>query len=298
MPRDRERPPVNVHLVDGTYELFRAHFGAPSALAPDGAEVGATRGLLRSLGALLKEPGVTHVAVAFDHVVESFRNRLFDGYKTAEGLAPELLAQFPLAEEAARALGLVVWPMVEFEADDALATAAARFAALPEVERVYLCTPDKDLAQCVRGERVVGLDRMRRRTLDEAGVVEKFGVGPASIPDWLALVGDSADGIPGVERWGEKSASAVLARYLHLEAIPDDAARWEVPVRGAPKLAERLAASREAALLYRTLATVRIDVPLTEGLDELRWRGTRPDLLGPLGERLGVPNLAERLRQP
>jgi 5'-3' exonuclease len=285
---------VNVHLVDGTYELFRAHFGAPSALAPGGAEVGATRGLLRSLGALLKEPGVTHVAVAFDHVVESFRNRLFEGYKTAEGVPPELLAQFPLAEEAARALGLVVWPMVEFEADDALATAAARFAALPEVERVYLCTPDKDLAQCVRGDRVVGLDRMRRRVLDEAGVIEKFGVGPASIPDWLALVGDTADGIPGVERWGEKSASAVLARYLHLEAIPDDAAAWDVTVRGAPRLAERLAASREAAVLYRTLATVRRDVPLGEGLDDLRWRGGRPDLLGALGERLGDSRLALR----
>jgi 5'-3' exonuclease len=289
---------VNVHLVDGTYELFRAHFGAPSARAPDGAEVGATRGLIRSLGALLKEPGVTHVAVAFDHVVESFRNRLFAGYKTAEGVPPELLAQFPLAEEAARALGLVTWPMVEFEADDALATGAARFAALPEVERVLLCTPDKDLAQCVRGDRTVLLDRMRRRILDEAGVVEKFGVGPASIPDWLALVGDAADGLPGVERWGEKSAAAVLARYLHLEAIPDDAAAWDVKVRGAPRLAERLAANREAARLYRTLATVRTDVPLAEGLDDLRWRGAHPALLRALGERLGVAGLAEQAPFP
>jgi 5'-3' exonuclease len=286
---------MNVHLVDGTYELFRAHFGAPGATAPDGREVGATRGLLRSLRALLREDGVTHVAVAFDHVVESFRNRLFPGYKTAEGVPPELLAQFPLAEEAARALGLTVWPMVEFEADDALATAAARFAAAPGVERVLLCTPDKDLAQCVRGDRVVGFDRLRRRLLDEAGVRERFGVGPESIPDWLALVGDSADGIPGVARWGEKSASAVLARWVHLEAIPDAEADWQVPVRGAARLAEALRSSREAAALYRTLATVRTDVPLEEGLDDLRWRGLRPELLGPLGERLGASDLARRL---
>jgi 5'-3' exonuclease len=215
---------VDVHLVDGTYELFRAHFGAPSATAPDGTEVGATRGLFRSLRALLREPGVTHVAVAFDHVVESFRNRLFPGYKTAEGMPPELLAQFPLAEEASRALGLVTWPMVEFEADDALATGAARYAGAPGVERVLLCTPDKDLAQCVRGARVVGFDRMRRRVLDEAGVRERFGVGPASIPDWLALVGDSADGIPGVPRFGEKSASAVS---------PGMASTWR-PSRATP----------------------------------------------------------------
>ena len=211
---------MNVHLVDGTYELFRAHFGAPSATAPDGTEVGATRGLVRSLRALLKEDGVTHVAVAFDHVIESFRNRLFPGYKTGEGVPPELLAQFPLAEAAARALGVVVWPMVEFEADDALATGAARLAGAPGVERVFLCTPDKDLAQCVRGRTVVGLDRMRRKVLDEDGVREKFGVSPGSIPDWLALVGDTADGIPGLERWGEKSAGAVLARWERLERDP------------------------------------------------------------------------------
>jgi len=289
----RERS-VDVHLIDGTYELFRAHFGAPSSPAPDGAEVGATRGLLRSLQALLREPGVTHVAVAFDHVVESFRNRLFPGYKTAEGVPPELLAQFPLAEEATRALGLVTWPMVEFEADDALATGAARFAEAPGVERVLLCTPDKDLAQCVRGTRVVGFDRMRRRVLDESGVRERYGVGPASIPDWLALVGDSADGIPGVPRFGEKSASAVLGRYVHLEAIPDDAARWDLPVRGAASLAASLAAHREAAGLYRTLATVRTDVPLTEELEALRCLGPHRDLLEALGRRLGDSKLAAR----
>jgi len=285
---------VDVHLIDGTYELYRAHFGAPDATAPDGTPVGATRGLLRSLQALLREPGVTHVAVAFDTVIESFRNRLFPGYKTGEGVPPELMAQFPLAEEATRALGLVTWPMVEFEADDALATGAARFAGAPGVERVLLCTPDKDLAQCVRGTRVVGFDRMRRRVMDEAGVRARFGVGPESIPDWLALVGDTADGIPGVPRFGEKSASAVLGRYAHLEAIPDDAARWDLPVRGAASLAASLAAHREAAGLYRTLATVRTDVPLAEDLEALRCGGPRPDLLESLGRRLGDSRLAAR----
>jgi 5'-3' exonuclease len=284
-----------VHLVDGTYELFRAHFGAPPARAPDGREVGATRGLVRSLAALLREPGVTHVAVAFDHVVESFRNDLFPGYKTSEGVPDELLGQFPLAEEAARALGLVVWPMVEFEADDALATAAARFAAHPGVEQVLVCTPDKDLAQCVRGTRVVGFDRMRRRLLHEDGVREKFGVGPASIPDWLALVGDTADGIPGLPRWGEKSAAAVLARWERLEAIPDDPARWEVPVRGAAALAGSLRAGREEAVLYRTLATLRTDVPLAESLEDLRWRGPRDAALAALEAAVGEKGLAARL---
>ncbi|HSN90240.1 MAG TPA: 5'-3' exonuclease H3TH domain-containing protein [Anaeromyxobacteraceae bacterium] len=279
---------MKVHLVDGTYELFRAHFGAPAATGPGGREVGATRGLLRSLRALLREDGVTHVAVAFDHVIESFRNRLFPGYKTADGVPEALLAQFPLAERAAGALGLVVWPMVELEADDALATAAARLAAMPEVEQVLLCTPDKDLAQCVRGRRVVALDRMRRRILDEDGVRERFGVGPGSIPDWLALVGDAADGIPGLPRWGERSASRVLGRYGRLESIPDDAGAWEVEVRGAAGLAASLRAHREEAALYRTLAALRTDAPLEEGLDDLRWRGERPEemqaLRGELGE--------------
>lgn len=286
---------MNVHLVDGTYELFRAHFGAPPATGPQGKEIGATRGLVRSLRALLREDGVTHVAVAFDQVIESFRNALFPGYKTAEGVPEALLAQFPLAEQAARALGLVVWPMVEFEADDALATAAARFAEVPEVERVFVCTPDKDLAQCVRGTRVVGLDRMRRRLMDEKAVQAKFGVAPASIPDWLALVGDAADGIPGVPRWGERSASAVLARYGHLESIPDSAAAWDVAVRGAARLAESLRAQREQALLYRSLATLRTDVPLSEDLEALRWRGPRRELLEPLEAALGELGLAERI---
>jgi 5'-3' exonuclease len=286
---------MNVHLVDGTYELFRAHFGAPPARGPGGGEVGATRGLVRSLASLLREDGVTHVAVAFDHVIESFRNALFPGYKTSAGVPPELLAQFELAEQATRALGLVVWSMVEFEADDALATAAARFAADPAVERVLVCTPDKDLAQCVRGDRVVGFDRMRRRLLTEDGVRAKFGVPPPSIPDWLALVGDDADGIPGVPRWGEKSAAAVLARYGHLEEIPALHARWDVPVRGALALAESLRDHREAALLYRRLATLRADVPLPEDLEALRWRGPDRAALAGVEAALGEGGLAARL---
>jgi 5'-3' exonuclease len=286
---------MNVHLVDGTYELFRAHFGAPAANGPDGRAIGATLGLARSLRALLREGGVTHVAVAFDHVIESFRNRLFAGYKTSAGVPAELLAQFPLAEDATRALGVVVWPMVEHEADDALATAAARFRGLPGVEQVVLCTPDKDLAQCVRGRRVVGLDRLRRKVLDEDGVRAKFGVSPASIPDWLALVGDAADGIPGVPRWGARSAAALLARYDRLEAIPERAAAWDVSVRGAAALAGSLAAHREAALLYRALATLREDVPLDESLDDLRWRGVPSDGVERMGDALGDRDQAARL---
>ncbi len=283
---------MKVHLVDGTYELFRAHFGAPPSTGPGGREVGATRGLVRSLGSLLREDGVTHVAVAFDHVIESFRNQLFQGYKTAAGVPEELLAQFPLAEEAAHALGLIVWPMVEFEADDALATAAARYARVPEVEQVLVCTPDKDLAQCIRGTRVVGFDRMRRRLLDEEAMRMKFGVGPASIPDWLALVGDAADGIPGLPRWGQKSAAKVLARYQHLESIPDSAAAWDVEVRGSAALAASLRAQREEVVLYRTLATLRTDVPLAEDVDALRWRGPRPEVLKSLEPVLGERILA------
>ncbi|HXB53812.1 MAG TPA: 5'-3' exonuclease H3TH domain-containing protein [Vicinamibacteria bacterium] len=286
---------MRVHLVDGTYELFRSHFGAPPASAPDGTEVGATRGLLRSLLALLREDGVTHVACAFDHVIESFRNRLFVGYKTGEGVPEELMAQFPLAERAAQALGLVTWPMVEFEADDAMASAAARFADLPGVEEVLLCTPDKDLAQCVRGEHVVCFDRLRRRRLDEVGVMGKFGVLPASIPDWLALVGDDADGIPGLERWGAKSASAVLARYRHLEGIPDDERDWEVTVRGAPALGRSLREGRVQAGLYRLLATLRTDVPLVESLEDLRWKGGRRKDLEDLGRDLGETDLVARV---
>jgi 5'-3' exonuclease len=257
--------------------------------------VGATRGILRSLLALLREDGVSHVACAFDHVIESFRNTLFAGYKTGDGVPAELMAQFPLAERAAHALGTVVWSMVEFEADDALATGAARWAEAPGVEQVLICTPDKDLAQCVRGTRVACFDRMRRKLLDEPGVIEKFGVPPASIPDWLALVGDDADGIPGVPRWGGRSAAALLASYGHVEAIPSDETQWTVTVRGAAALAASLREHREQLALYRTLATLRTDVPLTESLDDLRWRGARRAELQELCRELDDESFLERV---
>jgi 5'-3' exonuclease len=285
---------MNVHLVDGTYELFRAYYAVPSAKNGSGAEVGATRGLARSMLSLLREPGTSHVAVAFDHVIESFRNELFAGYKTGEGIDPDLFAQFELAEEVCRAIGLVVWSMVEFEADDALATAAARFARQPEVEQVLIASPDKDLAQCVVGTRVVCLDRMRKKLLDEPGVVGKFGVSPAQIPDLLALVGDSADGIPGIPRWGAKSAAALLNAYGSLEAIPSAAADWRLSIRGAAALAESLAARRADALLYKKLATLRSDVPLTEDLDALAYRGPDRPRLQAIAERLSDTSLLER----
>ncbi|HEX5054044.1 MAG TPA: 5'-3' exonuclease H3TH domain-containing protein [Planctomycetota bacterium] len=284
---------MHVHLVDGTYELFRSYYGAPPATAPDGREVGAVRGLLASLGSLLREPGVTHVACAFDTVIESFRNDLFAGYKTGEGIEPALWAQFGLAERAVRALGIVVWSMVEFEADDALATGAVRYGGDARVERVLLCTPDKDLAQMVSGERIVGFDRRKKVSLDEAGVQTKFGVAPASIPDLLALVGDEQDGIPGVPRWGSKSAATVLAHYGSLEQIPADAARWQVAVRGATALADSLAAHRAEAVLYKRLATLRTDVPIAETLEELRWQGPRPELAA-LCQELGYERFLER----
>ena len=286
---------MDVHLIDGTYELFRAYYGAPGARAPDGREVGAARGLMRSLAALLREPGTTHVAIAFDHVIESFRNDLFDGYKTGEGMDPDLHQQFDLAEEVSAALGVVVWPMVEFEADDAIATAAARFARSKRVDRVLLCSPDKDLAQCVVGSRVVLLDRMRERVIDEPGVVEKWGVGPASIPDLLALMGDSADGIPGIPRWGQKSTAAVLAQYGAIEKVPDDPETWSVKVRGAATLARNLAEQREDALLYKRLATLRTDVPLDEKLDDLRWRGADRPAMEAVCEKLGDGRTLEQI---
>ncbi len=288
---------MRIHLVDGTFELFRAYFGAPAAVGLHGTEVGATRGLLRSLFSLVREADVTHVACAFDHVIESFRNDLYQGYKTSEGVPAELMAQFPLAERAAHALGLVVWSMVEFEADDALATAAARFAATSNVEQVVICSPDKDLAQCVRGSRIVCFDRMRRRVIDEAAVFEKFGVSPESIPDWLALVGDSADGFPGVPRWGSKSASALLARYGHLDAIPDQETVWDVPVRGAAALAQNLRERRHDALLFRRLATLREDVPLEERVDDLRWNGARRDELVSLCHDIGDEEFLHRVQR-
>jgi 5'-3' exonuclease len=288
---------MQVHLIDGTFELYRAFYGNPSRTSADGHELGAVRGLLRSLLALLGERDVTHVAIAFDHVIESFRNELYPGYKTGEGIDPVLFGQFQPAEEACRALGVVTWPMTEFECDDALATAAARFVAVPDVERVVICSPDKDLTQCVQGTRVVCLDRMRRKTLDENGVIEKFGVRPASIPDWLALVGDSADGFPGVPRWGAKSAAAVLAEYSHLEAIPADVGDWTVKVRGAAALAESLAAHRADSLLFRRLATLRTDVPLAEPVAALRWQGPDQPAFAALAARLDDAFLFERAQR-
>ena len=260
-----------------------------------GREVGATRGILRSLLSLVREDGVSHIGVAFDHVIESFRNHLFAGYKTGEGVPEDLMSQFALAERASHALGIVTWPMIEFEADDALATAAARWAKADGVEQVIICTPDKDLAQCVTGDRVVRLDRMRRLLLDEAGVIEKFGVPPASIPDWLGLVGDAADGIPGIPRWGQKAASTLLARFGRIEDIPDDPGRFGLNVRGAAALASNLAAQRKDAALYKALATLRLDVPLAETLHDLEWKGARREELNALCGEIGDEDFPSRV---
>ena len=286
---------MDIHLVDGTYELFRAYYGAPGRSAPDGREIGATLTLARSLLALVRREGATHVAVAFDTVIESFRNELFTGYKTGEGVPPGLLAQFPMAEEMTRALGMVTWSMIEFEADDALAAGAARYAAEARVGRVHICSPDKDLAQCVVAGRVVMVDRRRKTVLDEDGVRAKFGVSPSSIPDWLALVGDVADGIPGLPGWGPRSAASLLSAYGKLDAIPADPAEWSVNPRGAARLAATLVERREEALLYRKLATLRTDVPLEEELDALEWRGARRRELEELCERWGDEGLAQRV---
>jgi 5'-3' exonuclease len=284
---------VIVHLVDGTYELFR-YFLSPGAAFDRSTppELRAVRGVVASILGML-EGGATHLGVATDHVIESFRNALWPGYKTGEGMDPELYAQFGPLEEALGALGVVVWPMVEFEADDALAAAAAMAAADARVEQVVICTPDKDLAQCVRGNRIVQLDRRRDEVRDEAGVRQKFGVPPASIPDWLALVGDSADGFPGLPGWGARSAAAVLARYRHLEQVPRRAADWDVPLRGAARLAATLAEQGERARLFRTLATLRADAPIGADVDALRWVGPRPGFAA-WSERLGPPSLQDR----
>ncbi len=288
---------MKIHLVDGTYELFRSHFGAPPKKASNGKEVGATLGLLRSLLMMLTSPEVTHVAVAFDHVITSFRNDLFTGYKTGEGVDPNLLAQFPLAEEAVSALGVVVWPMADFEADDALATATTRFKKSKSVEQIVICSPDKDLAQLVSGKQIVCWDRRREIVLDEKGVIEKFGVSPESIPDWLALVGDAADGYPGISGWGAKSTSAVLSKFKHIELIPDDAGKWKLksitPGR-ASSLTVSLSQRREEALLYRQLATLRTDVPLTEKLSDLKWQGAYERLKN-VCQKLGDERIPERV---
>jgi 5'-3' exonuclease len=266
------RVALEVHLIDGTYELFRHYYALPSARDRDGCEVAAVRGVLASVLGMIRD-GATHVAVATDHVIESFRNDLWDGYKTGEGIDPDLFAQFPLLEETLSAAGVIVWPMVEFEADDALAAGAMAAARDPRVERVIICTPDKDLAQCVRGTRIVQLNRRTRVTLDEAGVIQKFGVAPASIPDYLALVGDAADGYPGLPGWGAKSTAAVLAKFGHLESIPKDSSEWKVNAANASTLSQTLSRERDQALLFRTLATLRTDIALFDNVDELLWRG-------------------------
>jgi 5'-3' exonuclease len=263
---------VDIHLVDGTYELFRHYYALPSARDKDGREVAAVRGVLASVLGMIKQ-GATHVAVATDHVIESFRNGLWPDYKTADGIEPDLLAQFPLLEEILTAAGVVVWPMVEFEADDALAAAAVAAASDIRVDRVIICTPDKDLAQCVSGSRIVQLNRRTRVTLDEAAIVQKFGVSPASIPDYLALVGDSADGYPGLPGWGAKSSAAVLAKFLHLESIPKDCREWRVNAANAGALADTLCREWDRAILFRRLATLRTDLRLFEDVDQLKWTG-------------------------
>jgi 5'-3' exonuclease len=263
---------MDVYLIDGTYELFRHFYALPSERDDQGREVAAVRGVIASIRGMTSR-GVTHLGVATDHVIESFRNELWPGYKTSEGIDPALWSQFPILEGALVAMGIVVWPMVEFEADDALATAAAEAAADPRVGRVVICTPDKDLAQCVRGTRVVQLNRRTRAILDENGVTQKFGVPPASIPDYLALVGDAADGYPGLPGWGAKSTAAVLARFGHIEAIPDNYREWHVNATRPAELAATLTRERSRALLFRTLATLRTDVPLTERVDDLEWKG-------------------------
>ena len=282
---------MRVHLVDGTYELFRHHYGTPSDVRAT-SETAATRGVVGSLLGLL-EDGATHVGVATDHVIESFRNELWPGYKDGSGVDPVLKAQFPLLEEALEAMGVAVWAMVELEADDALASAAVVAAEDPDVTQVVICTPDKDLGQCVVGDRVVQLDRRKAVTLDESAVVARYGVRPESIPDWLALVGDSADGYPGLKGWGKAAATTVLARYGHIEDIPRLGERWTVDVRGARSLANTLAEHRDLALLFRHLATLRIDRSLLTSVAGLRWTGPTPDFAA-MCQRLKAPGLLDR----
>jgi 5'-3' exonuclease len=277
---------LDIYLVDGTYELFRHYYALPSAKDSDGREVAAVRGVLASVLGMIKG-GATHIAVATDHVIESFRNELWPGYKTGEGIEPDLRAQFPLLEDVLSAAGVVVWPMVEFEADDALAAAAVAAAGDARVESVIICTPDKDLAQCVRGTRIVQLNRRTRVTLDEAGVMKKFGVSPESIPDYLALVGDAADGYPGLPGWGAKSSAAVLAKFMHLESIPADYREWHVNAVNASGLAATLSRELQSALLFRTLATLRSDIVLFDNVEQLRWNGPTP-AFDSLAARIGA----------
>ncbi len=267
---------MNVYLIDGTYELFRHFFAVPAAADVNGQEIGAVRGVLNSVLSMI-ERGATHIGVATDHVVESFRNDLYPGYKTSAGVPPELLSQFPVLEEALEAMGVVVWPMVYYEADDALASAASKAAQDNRVRQVIICTPDKDLSQCIVGTRIVQLDRRRDILRDEAGVVTKFGVKPQSIPDYLAVVGDSADGFPGLPGWGQKAAALTLSQYPHLEDIPKDWREWPPSIRNARRLSTSLLNFWDDALLFRILATLRLDVPVFNTVDDLRWKGTHPN---------------------
>ena len=283
---------MDIYLIDGTYELFRYFYAVPSAKDTGGQEIGAVRGVLGSVLSMI-EGGATHVGVATDHVIQSFRNDLYLGYKTSEGVDPALLSQFPILEEALESMGVLVWPMIKFEADDALASAAAKAAQDDRARRVVICTPDKDLSQCVVGSRVVQLDRRRETLRDEAGVIAKFGIKPSSIPDYLAVVGDSADGYPGIAGWGSKSAAAVFSQYPHLENIPKDWRHWDPMVRRARPLAESLFAAWEDALLFRTLATLQVDVPVLTSIDDLLWRGPAEDFKRTC-ERMKAPDLFRR----
>ena len=283
---------MKIHLVDGTYELFRAYFAMPPLKAPNGRPVGAVRGLIQTMLVLLRQDDVSHIACAFDHIIESFRNELFAGYKTGAGTPEDLLSQFELAERAVTAMGVVVWPMVEYEADDAIATAANRWMNDPRVEQIVICSPDKDLAQMVRGNKVVSWDRRRNIVIDDEGVREKFGVSPESIPDYLGLVGDAADGIPGIPRWGAKTAASILKRYGHIESIPEDPADWDVQVRGSSSVAASLNSLREEALFYRHLATLRVDVDLAETLEQLEWRGVQQGDFESICAEIGLTGLS------
>ena len=288
---------MKIHLVDATFELFRAYYARPAERGPDGRPVSGVRGLVDSMLSLLREPDVSHIAAATDHVIESWRNDLYPGYKSSAGIDPLLLAQFGDAERALQALGILTWPMVEDEADDALAAGVARFAAEPEVEQVIVCSVDKDLAQCVAGERVVLRDRMRHITYDESGVVAKFGVRPASIPDYLALVGDASDGYPGLPGWGAKSAAAVLARWERLDQIPQAAIDWDADVRGATRLAATLREHRSDAILFRRLATLNTDAAIRGELPDLAWRGVPRDAFMALCEELGFESIPSRVHR-
>lgn len=288
---------MKLHLIDGTYELFRNYFGAPPKVTRDGRQVGAALGLLRSMLMLVSSPGVTHVGVAFDHVIESFRNDLYPGYKTGAGVDAQLLAQFPLAEEAVSALGLVVWPMVEFEADDAIASAVARFSSDTSIKQIVIGSPDKDLAQLVKGRRIVCWDRRRELIIGQKEVVAKYGVRPESMPDWLALVGDSADGYPGIKGWGAKTASIVLTKFKHIESIPPDPKKWRlasVSEGRAASLAASLADGQAELRLYKRLAQLRTDAPVKEAPSDLEWRGAHPRLRD-LCRELGDERIPERV---